>query len=549
MRAPMSTGRNKTNWELPYLSPLPDEPAARRKMRVARIAVYALFIGGLVATVIQFQSLTMRNIRKSRQYARENPEASAGRVDMEASAKGALPRWRAAIRQFWSGRNIYAKALPEADPEKTLTSDGEPKVWLHPNMPLIVILLSPMAYLSVPAMAIVWNMLKLAVIVASLLVAVRIANHNGKRMPDWVVALGVAWSILFVIGDIQHANTNVFVLGAIALHLWLYRRGNDLSAGAALALAICLKMTPALFLLYWLYQRNFRLLCGAAFGLIAAMVVPLIAMGVAFGPEHFFLLTGTWLENLIMPGLVKGSWYPIHINQSIPGVLSRYLLGGDNGNIFWNPDDNPASSQRNFGYIHVAVLSTQAVKMIVRLCQLAVVGLAAWAIGWRKLTRDDGRRSLHYALVLLAILLLNQRTWDHHAAMLLISGVAIWYAIAYGRFSRRVRGWAIVLMVAAGPMIWMSGKDTFMLAGRIMGQYNLRVGPEETFTVWGRQVTLGEDKSARLPEIWHDLSEAYGVTFLSFVLMFAACVVLLVAIRKQSQPYADRRQKLFSETE
>ena len=77
-----------------------------------------------------------------------------------------------------------------------------------------------------------------------------------------MLGLGLLWVLMFVIGDLQHGNTHVLVLGAITLHLWLYRRGHDWAAGGALALAICLKMTPALFVLYWLYQRNWKLLGG-----------------------------------------------------------------------------------------------------------------------------------------------------------------------------------------------------------------------------------------------------------------------------------------------
>jgi hypothetical protein len=336
-------------------------------------------------------------------------------------------------------------------------------------------------------------------------------------MPDWVVGLGLLWCILMVIGDIQHGNTNIIVLSAIALHLWLYRQGKDLWAGAALALAICLKMTPALFLLYWLYQRNWKLLFGCA----AAMVVYVAGVPLAcVGPARYAELMGTWWANLIQPGLLKGAWYPIHINQSLSGTLSRYFLDGANGNIFWNPDDNPYDHQNEFGWITVVALNPATVKWILRGCQLAVVALMAWAIGWKKLPRDDGRRGLHYALVVIGMMLLNQRTWDHHCAVLLVADIALWYAIAFSRVSSAARKWALGLMILAGPLNWLFSNGVFALAA----------------------ILARKDSSTG--EHWADVAHAYGPTTAMLLTLLVTSVILSVSLRGKDPAFADVRQKL-----
>jgi hypothetical protein len=379
-------------------------------------------------------------------------------------------------------------------------------------MPFIVILLTPFAYLPLGAAIVSYNVLKLAAIVAAIWMMIRVANHDGLKMPDWVAGLGVLWAVKFILGDIQHGNTNDFVLAAIVLHLWLYRRGHDWASGTALAMAICLKMTPALFVLYWLYQRSWKVLAGTLVALaVFAIVVPVVAVG----PSRAAELTGTWLDNLIIPGLVKGEWYPIHINQSASGVLGRYLLGGGQhgGDIYWNPDDNPYDRQVEHGWIAFASLSPQQAKAVVRAVQFILVALGAWAIGWRKLPRDDGRRALHYGLVVTGMMLLNQRTWDHHAAVLLVATLAIWYALWGGQLSRAGRGWALGLMLAAIVFMWGCSNDLFVVAAVLSG----------------RTADVGHD--------WADRCMAYGPVFYSFLMLFVAGVILSVAMRRAQTPY------------
>jgi hypothetical protein len=286
----------------------------------------------------------------------------------------------------------------------------------------------------------------------------------------------------------------------------------------ALALAVCLKMTPALFLLYWLFQRNWRVLGGAVAALaIFVGVVPLLAVG----PQRCLELTGTWYDNLIVPGLFRSAFYPGHENQSLPAVLSRYLLGGQNGDIFWRADDIPDySRQVEHGWINFAALTPGAVKIITRLCQTAVVALAAAAVGWRRLPRDDGRRGLHYALVVIGMLLLNQRTWDHHAAILLVAAVPLWYGICMGRMSRRARAWALGLMGAGGALFWLSRMESLKMIGRLLGRT-------------GDQV-----------KAFADVAEAYGPLCLYLLLLLAAAAILLVALRRSQPAYAEERQKL-----
>jgi len=518
----------RKEWALPYRSPEPDDPAGRRRVRALRAAAYVLVTAVFVVSVVQFQSGTVKALRKAEKFDRKHPDwtPALGRAMGEnrpAGHKGAIGRWRCAVRQLWEGRNIYAFV-----PEDYTKVDTRPAsaaespelrgiVWMHPNMPATVLLLTPFGYLSAPWAALAYNVLKLAALAAAVLMAARLAGHGERRVADWVVLLGVLWTAMGLVGDIRHGNTNVFVLAAVVGHLWLFRRGRDVLAGLPLAAAICLKMTPALFCVYWLYQRNWRLLASTVGSFVLlAVVVPAAALG----PGRYGTLAGTWYRNMIAPGLAKGSWYPEHINQSMSGVVSRYFLAGKNGDIYWGPDDDPRYLGRKHGWITLAALPDAATRWVLRAGQVLLVAVAAWAIGWRTLPRDDGRRALHYTLVLLGMMLLNQRTWNHHAAVLLPAGVAVWQAVAFGRTGRGTRIASLVMLAGAGLLHWLVRGELLAGVGRL----------------FGADAAAGE----RLA----DVAKAYGPTFYYFLLLFAVAGACSVALRTKAEPFAPRRQTL-----
>jgi hypothetical protein len=501
-----STGsdqRHRRRW-IPFRSPLPDSPAARGHARRIRVIVYCLLALALIAPIVQLQFGI---------HSRLERQASGEIV----GSKTALLRWAPHIRRFWDGGNIYQDVSKEGGV-------------LHPNMPFVVILLSPFAYLPTATATLAFSILRAIAVLASLLMLANIASHQRMRIADWVIGLGFLWAFSTILADFQHGNTNTFVMFFIVLHLWAYRRGSDLGAGAALAVAICLKMTPALFVLYWLYQRNWRLVLGTiGAGLLFALVVPLVALG----PSQAYEYTSTWVDNLILPGLIKGVPFPAHVNQSLSGMASRLFLDGSGGDAFYNPDDYSVYGEHPVS-IHVTLwsLPAETVKWIIRVGQVLIVAFIAWAIGWRKLPRNDGRRALHYGLITLGMMLLNQRTWHHHATVILIATVAIWQAIAYGMMRRTLRACCLWAVIGVSAITWLTASDIYSGYAEITGDQG----------AFGK-FTLGR-KTFRFGELWADLSDAYGPQFWCFVILLIAAGLLSRALRRGDSPYANRRQKL-----
>ncbi len=521
--------REAPKWSLPYTTPLPAQGRARRWAVVARVAAYVLVLAAMVTAVVQIEVSVVSTHRKHEAFRQQH-----GRGHLPPGAaepkrtQGAMDRWRTAMRQFWRGQNIYqARPAQGTEPGGEGGQTAEGINYLHPNMPFTVIVLSPLALLPPDLTTLALSLLKLLAIVASVLMLAEVVGHQRQKIPDWVLALGMLGALLLIVADLQHGNTNALALVAVVGHLWLFRRGRDGWAGAALVAAICLKMTPAIFLLYWLYQRNWRLLAGAAAaGAVAVVAVPLAACAFitgspAGGAEHYALLMRSWLDNLILPGLVASAPYPIHINQSLPAMLQRLFDGGPGGNLFWNSDDFAYRDQTKFGWITVLDLGPRWVKWLTRIGQLLIVGLVAWAVGWRKLPRDDGRRAIGYGLVVVAMLLLNQRTWDQHAGVMLILDTAVWYAIALGDLSRPARRWALGLAVAALALLPLTGTDIYKVAARFLSST-----PKET------------------GELWAAYAKACGPTFWHYVLMLAAGVIAAVSLRRRQTPYLQMRQEV-----
>jgi len=234
-------------------------------------------------------------------------------------------------------------------------------------------------------------------------------------------------------------------------------------------------------------------------------------------------LTQTWLDNLIFKGL-GGAWYPIHINQSLPAIIGRYLLGGQpGGDIHWNPEDYPyedVPKMGGHGWIAFASWSEETVRWIIKSVQVLVILLGVWAVGWTKRSRSDGRRGLHYAIVLTAMMLLNQRTWDHHAVVILPAMLAVWYAIAFGRMAPVPRAVGLGMILLSGILLWLAAGDAVTSVCRLSGM---------------------EKQAAKTAS---DVVQAYGVKGMSFLLVFLSAIVLSRAMRRNEPAYSEQRQRL-----
>lgn len=291
-----------------------------------------------------------------------------------------------------------------------------------PTPPFNLMLLIPLQKIGPTAAAIVWAALKLAAIVLAVTLLWRCLGPVGYAVPIGVLAMAAAFGLRPLIADLQHANLNIFMFFWLALTWAFFVRGLDTAAGLCLALAIVTKITPALALVYFLYKRQWRLCAAAGVGLILVFfIVPGMYVGFAKNIE----LLRAWFNMLVAPFALEGYADMDLRNQSLYGVVLRQLYYGG----WLDVEHMPGEQALAVGMEHMSRPITTIGKLIRPAISLAVVGLLAWACRMRTTDRRDIRLYLEFGLVLVAMLLLSERTWKHHATTLPIVFLSVWYAL------------------------------------------------------------------------------------------------------------------------
>lgn len=305
-----------------------------------------------------------------------------------------------------------------------------------PTPPLVLISLVPLYKLGFVGAGVIWAGLKVAGLALAAALLLREMRRKGMAVPLGVLLMTVAFSIRPIISDIQHGNLNIFMMVWIALAWVAYLRGRDAACGLLLALAVVTKITPALLLVYFLYKREWRVCGWALIGLLLAFI---IIPGAILGFETNALYLRTWFDMLVRPFALQGYASLEIANQSLFGVLQRLLSNAGILNIVHMPTEEAMLA----GMEEMARPASPIGRMLRPMLSLIVVGLLAWACRPRRLARGDAARMLELGLVLIAMLLLSERTWKHHATTLPLVYLGIWYVLTCLSWSDRARGWLV----------------------------------------------------------------------------------------------------------
>lgn len=263
---------------------------------------------------------------------------------------------------------------------------------------------------------------------------------------------------------------NIFILFLVAGCLEAFRRRLDALAGLTLALAIACKVTPALFVAYFAYKRCWRLLAAALVGLALWLaVVP----GLVFGFDRNNELLRGWSALMIERPLLKGEVTTEHPNQAVTGFVYRLFTHSPSYIVY---EKTPEGDIPTPGEYHTLVdigrpAAWVVVKALTALFALAVVVLCRAPVRGAADPRQGWRVAAECGLICLGMLLFSERTWKHHAVVLLLPFASLAYAVAAVELPRRVRGLVLavlllspVLMVAPG-LLGGRGADLALVYG------------------------------------------------------------------------------------
>ncbi len=283
------------------------------------------------------------------------------------------------------------------------------------------------------------------------------SQNAGGFALDLARAVAIVLCLPPLLGDLSHNNVNIFILFLVMGCLEAFRRRLDTLAGLTLALAIACKVTPALFVAYFAWKRCWRVLGATLVGLVLWLaVVP----GLTFGWDHNRELMTGWYALMVERPLLKGEITTEHPNQAVTGFVYRLFTYSPSYIVY--PDNIPTPAE----YHNLTDIGRPAAWVIVKALTacfaLAVVFLCRWPVRGPNDARQGWRFATECGLICLGMLLFSERTWKHHAVVLLLPLAALTYAVAVVELPRRVRAFLIGVLVAS--FVLMAGPG--MLAGR-----------------------------------------------------------------------------------
>lgn len=375
--------------------------------RYALAAIIALLL------IIPSAQLTLRKIQKT--------ESSEAR--QREQHESALGRWLADAQALVDGGDPYGVGH-----------------WF-PAPPLVLLGLVPFnlifTTIGITATAFAWSLLKIAAVIGGCGLVLASARRSDFAVPLGVMVLAVLFSARPIWGDITHANINIFVFFEIALAWWLFVNHRDLMAGVIIGLAIVTKVTPGLLLVYFLYKRAWRVVLGAGVGLfLFAGLVPTLILGL----ERNLVLLDGWFSLIIRPYLFHGFVTLEAANQSLSGTLIRVLWY-----LKWmkvqmlTADLLPPGFAERFGteLYPMARPASLLGATLIRAVNLSIIAALAWLCRTPTTDRRNPRLLLELSLVLVAMLLLSERTWKHHLTTLPIIYLGVWLTLLCYPWPRR----------------------------------------------------------------------------------------------------------------
>lgn len=324
-------------------------------------------------------------------------------------------------------RGALARWLPTTDVIESGKPYG-PGHWF-PLPPTVLLALKPLAAVGFVGAAIIWAGLKLAGLTAS--GALYLRQIGQSAMPFGVVVMAALFGLRPIVADLQHGNVNIFMFVFLAFGWGFYATRRDLLAGVMTAAAIVMKVTPGLLLVYFLYKREWRVCAAAGITLLLLVIVVPAAF---IGMDATLRLHREWFDMLLRPYVVDGYVTISAMNQALYGVILR--LGE-----WWGllPLEHISVEDAIAAGSDVSAKPIGAAGFLKPAISIGFLASLAWLCRGRNDNRAGLRPMLEFALVLLAMLLMSERTWKHHATTLFLVYLPLWYAVACLSWTDRFR--------------------------------------------------------------------------------------------------------------
>ncbi|MCV7254527.1 DUF2029 domain-containing protein [Mycobacterium hackensackense] len=300
--------------------------------------------------------------------------------------------YRMGGRAWLNGTPLYA------DSTKFQTQAGLDLPFTYP--PLAAIVFAPFAWLSLPAASVAITVTTLVLLIVSMtIVLTRLEVAATWQHRVWLAAAMVAPAVVFlepIRSNFAFGQINVVLMALVIADC--VPRKTPWPRGLLLGVAIAVKLTPAVFLLYFVLRRDTRAVLVTAASACAATVV---GFALAWRDSWTY-----WTETLHDTDRIGNA--TLNTNQNISGTLARLGIGEDERFVLWAA-----------ACVAVLGLTVWAVHRVLRAGQpvlalmcVALFGLAVSPVSW----------SHHWVWVLPATLTVSVLGFRRRSAPLLLVG-------------------------------------------------------------------------------------------------------------------------------
>ncbi|MGE3180834.1 MAG: glycosyltransferase family 87 protein [Phycisphaerae bacterium] len=272
--------------------------------------------------------------------------------------------------------------------------------WYLPFVPRFMTIF---ALLPLKPAAVCWIFMNIFCVIAT----VRLIGREFVGFPpqDWAVTqllplllLTRFWFWEFGLNQIDSLTLFLMVLAFVAT-----QRGHEKRAGFWLGLAILIKVTPVLLVVWYALKRKSRTV---AFALLTAFLGGPVSDAIVFGPSRAIDLYSQWVTNAVTAGSHRGlilsqkemDWR----NQGWGAIASRWLHRTNWETRFDN--DPRMDNSPDVRYLNVADLPLPQVAQVVNILMFASLLLLIWFTRQPAAKVSDWRLRIEWALYLLAML-------------------------------------------------------------------------------------------------------------------------------------------------
>lgn len=265
-----------------------------------------------------------------------------------------------------------------------------------------------------------WNIMQMTLITATVILISRILGYGerydggwneGKNIKSGNYVLPLALAAVIVCDNLWLGQANILAFFCCVAAIYNHLKEKSWAAGLFLAMAISIKLTPLLFLIYFIYKKDYEVFPWTVGGIILFMVgFPSMLFGVPntlmYLQDYFRMVIMPFFQNSVQIRGTTGFW---HSNQSLDGFLGRHFT--DFGRYHYGGLHNyldPAN---------MTLVQTKKLGLIIKSILVLVAGLAFT----NNKKKNPHLLKFEFALVFLMILFISPASWLNHFVTVLFA--------------------------------------------------------------------------------------------------------------------------------